>query len=75
MSASFGIQQDIGFDTVVDASWVTNLRRHIRQNRNINKIPKFSQYDPANADPWSPYTPKRNLSDSVLPAIPGLGHD
>jgi len=63
MSASFGIQQDIGYSTVVDVSWVANLRRHIRQNRNINHIPKFSQYDPANADPWSPYTPKRSLSD------------
>jgi hypothetical protein len=59
-------QGHLGFDTVLDASYVTNLRRHIRQNRNINSIPKFSRYDPANADPWSPTTPKRSLSDTYF---------
>jgi hypothetical protein len=73
ISASFGIQQNIGFDTVLDASYVTNLRRHIRQNRDINKISKFSQYDPANADPWSPYTPKRNLDNAFLRPYQGWG--
>lgn len=66
MSGNFGIQHNVGFDTVVDVSYVTNLRRHIRRNRNVNAIPKFSQYDPANMDPWSPYTPKRSLSDDFL---------
>jgi hypothetical protein len=73
ISASFGIQQHIGFETVVDASYVTNLRRHIRQNRDINKIAKFSQYDPANADPWSPYTPKRNLDTVFFRPYQGWG--
>jgi len=73
MSASFGIQQEIGFDTVVDASWVANLRRHFFQTRNLNKIPKFSEYDPANADPWSPYTPKRALSAEYFRPYQGWG--
>jgi len=66
ISASFGIQQSIGFETVVEASYVTNLRRHIFQTRDLNKIPKFSQYDPVYADPSSPYTPKRNLDNAYL---------
>jgi hypothetical protein len=73
ISGSFGIQQDIGFDTIVDASYVTNLRRHIFQTRDLNKIAKFSQYDPANADPSSPYTPKRNLDSAYFRPYQGWG--
>lgn len=73
ISASFGIQQSIGFETVVEASYVTNLRRHIFQTRDINKIPKFSQYDPAYADPSSPYTPKRNLDNVYFRPYQGWG--
>jgi len=80
LSGNFGIQQDVGFNTVVDVSYVTNLRRHIRQNRNVNKIPMYSRYDPANIDPWSsfrnwsgPYTPQRSLPDNYFRPYRGWG--
>jgi len=72
-SGSFGIQQSIGFGTVIEASYVNNLRRHTRQGRDINKYAKFAQYDPANADPWSPYTPKRNLDTVYFRPYQGWG--
>lgn len=36
---SFGIQQNIGFGTVLDATYTGNTGRHLRQNRPINTLP------------------------------------
>ncbi len=73
MNGSFGIQHNVGFGTVVDASYVGAFRRHIVQRRNLNAIPMFSRYDPANADPWSNLTPKRSVNDNFFRPYPGLG--
>ncbi len=72
MSTSFGIQQNVGFDTIVDASYVGTFRRHRLQTRQMNPIPMFSQYDPQYMDPWSPYSPKRAISDVNLRPLKGL---
>ncbi len=49
-NGSFGIQQNVGFSTVVEANYVFNLRRHIPYTQNRNYYPVFSQYD--NAAAW-----------------------
>jgi hypothetical protein len=73
MSASFGIQQDVGFGTVVDVSYVGSFRRHTLQQRSVNSIPMYSAYDPKNASPWSPANPKRAWSSNFYRPLPGLG--
>jgi hypothetical protein len=74
MSTSFGIQQKVGFGTVLDASYVGTFYRHQMQARNFNPIPMFSQYDPQYADPWSPTTPRRSINDNFLRPIQGIGN-
>lgn len=74
ISTSFGIQQQLGFGTVVDVSYSGTFYRHQMQNRNINPIPIFSQYDPQNMDPWSLYTPKRSINDNFLRPFFGIGN-
>jgi hypothetical protein len=77
MSTSFGVQQAVGFGTVVDASWVGLFRRHINQSINLNDIPMYAQYDPANQNPnnFSYYANAsgRALSDNFFRPIQGLG--
>jgi hypothetical protein len=86
MNGNFGIQQNVGFGTVLDVSYVPALRRHILQNREINGIAMFSQYDPANADPTNAYygkaystaylgtyTPSVALDSNYFRPIKGMG--
>jgi hypothetical protein len=65
---TFGIQQDIGFGTVLDASYVTTLGRRLGQYREINTLPYGVRFLPQNADPTSPGKP---LSDNFLVPMPG----
>jgi hypothetical protein len=44
-NVSLGIQQDIGFNTVVDVSYVGTFGRDLYQSRDINPIPMWSIYD------------------------------
>lgn len=48
---SIGVQQNIGFATVVDISYVGALGRHLLQRRNLNSIPFGSNFLPSNLDP------------------------
>ena len=41
---SFGIQQEIGFKTVVEASYVGAFARHLGERRNINAVPDTSRF-------------------------------
>jgi hypothetical protein len=36
---SFGIQQDIGFHTILDVAYVGTLSRHLQQQRSLNAVP------------------------------------
>jgi hypothetical protein len=54
-NGSFMIQQNVGFSTVVSASWVFNLRRHIPSSQLINYSPLYSQYNPSWASPMTGY--------------------
>jgi hypothetical protein len=54
-NGSLQIQRNVGFSTVVEASWVFNLRRHIPSSQAINYTPLFAGYDPSWVSPLSQY--------------------
>ncbi|NWG12241.1 MAG: TonB-dependent receptor [Acidobacteria bacterium] len=66
---SLGIQRDIGFKTVVDVSYVGSIGRHLLYARNINPIPMYARFDPANIDA----TTNKPLPDNFLRPYLGLG--
>jgi len=70
MNFSLGIQREIGFKTVLDAAYVGSLGRHLLYVRNINAIPMYARFDPANADP----TTGSPLADNFLRPYQGLGN-
>jgi hypothetical protein len=76
-NGSFMIQQKVGFGTVVDAAWVFNLGKHLMLTRQLNAVPMYSQYNPANYNPNVAYLPPnvsgKNLSDNYFRPMPGLG--
>src|SRR5262249_10502634 len=54
-----GIQQDIGFKTIVEISYVGSLARHLGERRNINGVPdtaKWIDVHPENRNPFSAVT-------------------
>ncbi len=77
MNGSFGVQQNVGFGTVVDASYVFSLRRHLLQSQQLNAVPLFSQYDPANFNRWTANLAAnasgRALNDNYFRPLAGLG--
>jgi len=63
---SLGVQQDIGFGTVMEVSYVGNVARHLGERRNINGVPDAAKFvdcavaaqfgvpcNPQNRDPFS----------------------
>ncbi|MCL5744796.1 MAG: carboxypeptidase regulatory-like domain-containing protein, partial [Acidobacteria bacterium] len=70
MNFSFGVQQRVWFGTVLDASYVGSLGRHLMWQKNLNSIPFGSLFDPANADPTNP---KVALSEAFLRPVTGYG--
>ena len=50
---SFGIQQEIGFKTLLEVSYVGSLAWHLGELRNINGVPDGARFDPANRNPFS----------------------
>jgi hypothetical protein len=48
---SLGVQQDIGFKTVLEVSYVGSLSRHLGERRNINGVPDGAKYPGVNIDP------------------------
>jgi hypothetical protein len=59
---SFGIQQDLGAGTVLDATYTGNTGRHLRQNRNVNVLPPGTRFLPSSLDS----TTGRPLPDTFL---------
>lgn len=58
MNYSLSVQQNVGFDTVLDVGYVANLGRNLMWQRNLNAIPFGSNFLPQNIDPstaGSPY--------------------
>ena len=69
-SFSFGIQQQLPFESVLDISYVGSVSSHLLQARNLNPIPMYARFDPKNADPTLRNTP---LPDDFFRTYPGLG--
>lgn len=66
-----GVQQDIGFKTVLEVSYVGSLARHLGEQRNINGVPDNARFvdcriipaalcHPENRDPLTAANPKNN---------------
>ncbi len=68
MNYSLSVQQNIGFDTLVDVGYVGSLGRNLMWLRNINPIPTGANFRPENRDPSNPTTP---LPAPFLRPIPG----
>jgi hypothetical protein len=75
---SLGIQQDIGYGTIVEISYVGSLARHLGERRNINAIPdgaRFVDLHPENRNPFSTTSALGNgpLGDDFLRPLQGYG--
>jgi hypothetical protein len=51
MNYSFGIQQQIGFGSVLDVAYVGALGRHLQQYSDINATPLGTNFQPSSRDP------------------------
>ncbi len=67
---SLSIQRDVGFNTVVEVSYVGNVGRHLIMQRNLNTVPYGARFLPQNADPTAP---TRALNDNFFRPFPGYG--
>ena len=66
---TLGVQQDIGFQTVLDVAYVGVLGRHNAYSVNPNEVPYGAEFLPANQDPTT-HTP---LPDDYYRPYPGYG--
>ncbi len=85
MNWSFGIQQDVGFNTVLDVAYVGTVGRHLRQVQDWNYLPYGSLREQWACDPTHPsyqYGPVRALGQTdsclllptdLLRGVPGWG--
>jgi hypothetical protein len=77
INGSFMIQQKLPFETVVEAAYVFNLTHHVSVRNQINAVPMFAEYNPANFNPNVGYLPPntngKNLNDNYFRPLPGLG--
>lgn len=80
---SFGIQQNIGFGTVLDAAYVGNTQKHLLNTRNLNAVPYGTNFLPSSIDPTvtgnKPYNsnllrPFRGFADINYLEFAGIGN-
>jgi hypothetical protein len=67
---SFGIQQDLGFKTVLDVAYVGSLGRHLQQARSLNSVPYGTTPLASSIDP----TTGRPLPLNFLRPVQGFGN-
>jgi len=65
---SFGIQQGIGFGTVLDVAYVGSVARHLLQRRSLNSVNYGTRFLSSSIDPTTGNTP---LPDNFLRPNPG----
>ncbi len=64
---SFGIQQNVGFGTVLDVAYVGNVGRRLLQRRSLNALNYGTRFLPTSIDP----TTNSPLPDNFLRPLPG----
>jgi hypothetical protein len=64
---SFGIQQNVGFGTVLDVAYVGNVGRRLLQRRSLNALNYGTRFRPTSIDP----TTNNPLPDNFLRPLPG----
>ena len=69
-NTSLGVQQNIGFQTVLDIAYVGTIGRHLGQTIDLNALPPGTRFMPTSQDPTSPGKP---LADNFLRQYTGLG--
>src|ERR1044071_4402002 len=67
---SFGVQQDLGFRTVLDVAYVGSLGRHLQQARSLNSVPYGTTSLASSIDP----TTGRPLPLNFLRPVQGFGN-
>ncbi|HZY61963.1 MAG TPA: hypothetical protein VFE38_05500, partial [Edaphobacter sp.] len=70
MNMTLGVQQNIGFQTVLDIAYVGVLGRHQLYTVNVNKVPYGAEFLPQNQDP----TTGKPLSDNYFRPYPGYNN-
>ena len=77
INGSFMIQQRVGFGTVLEAGYVFNQSKHMSARYQLNAVPMFAQYNPANNNPNVDYLPLNTsgkaLNDNYFRPLAGLG--
>ncbi len=64
---SFGIQQNVGFGTVLDVAYVGNVGRNLMQRRSLNALPYGTRFRASSIDS----TTGNPLPDNFLRPLPG----
>ncbi|HEU0119822.1 MAG TPA: carboxypeptidase-like regulatory domain-containing protein [Bryobacteraceae bacterium] len=67
---SFGVQRDIGFQTVLEVGYSGNVARHLMWIKDLNVLPYGTRFQPGNVDPANPAVP---IPDNFLRPYPGYG--
>ena len=70
MNFSMGIQHQI-WGSVIDASYVGGISKHLFATRNLDAIAPQARFDPKNGDPTQP---GRALPDNFMRPYPGYGN-
>ncbi len=65
---SFGIQQNIGWGSVLDVAYVGSVARHLMHRRSLNSLTYGTRFLPSSIDPTTGNTP---LPDNFLRPMPG----
>ena len=68
---SFGVQQDLGFSTLLDVSYAGVFGRHLQQTMALNTVPYGARFLAQNQDPTSPGKP---LPDNFFRPLPGYNN-
>jgi len=67
---SFGIQQNIGFGTVLDVAYAGNSQKHLLNTRNLNAVPYGTNFLPSSIDPT--VTGNKPYNSNLLRPITGF---
>jgi len=67
---SLGVQRDLGFKTVLEATYVGSQSRHLGELRDINAVPDGARFLPQNRNPFSA---TGAIADNFLRPFQGFG--